>query len=30
MKLSKLVQESIILYNERESTASIYTHGPKL
>ena len=25
MKLSKLEQESIILYNEEESTASIYT-----
>ena len=30
MKLSKLEQESIILYNEEESTASIYTHDPKL
>ena len=28
MKLSKLEQESIILYNEEESTASIYTHDP--
>ena len=26
----KLEQESIILYNEEESTASIYTHDPKL
>lgn len=30
MKLSKLEQESIILYNEEEPTASIYTHDPKL
>ena len=30
MKLSKLEQESIILYNEEESTASIYTNDPKL
>ena len=30
MKLSKLEQESIILYNEEESTASIYIHEPKL
>ena len=30
MKLSKLEQESIILYNEEESTASIYTHDPEL
>ena len=30
MKLSKLEQESIILYTAEDSTASIYTHDPKL
>ena len=30
MKLSKLEQESIILYNEEEPTASIYTHNKAL
>lgn len=30
MKLSKLEQETILLYNEEESTASVYTHDPKL
>lgn len=30
MKLSKIEQETILLYNEEESTASVYTHDPKL
>lgn len=30
MKLSKYEMESIILYNEEESTASVYTHDAKL
>ncbi|MDD3230683.1 MAG: immunoglobulin [Clostridiales bacterium] len=30
MKLSKLEQETIILYNQEETTASVYTHDPKL
>ena len=30
MKLSKYEQETIILYNEEEATASVYTHNPKL
>ena len=30
MKLSKIEQETILLYNEEEATASIYTHDPKL
>lgn len=30
MKLSKYEQETIILYNEEETTASVYTHDPKL
>lgn len=30
MKLSKLEQETILLYNEEEATASVYTHDPKL
>lgn len=30
MKLSKYEQETIILYNEEEATASVYTHDPKL
>ena len=30
MKLSKLEQETILLYNEEETTASIFTHDPKL
>jgi len=29
-KLSLLEQETIILYNQEESTASVYTHDPKL
>ena len=30
MKLSKYEQETIILYNQAELTASVYTHDPKL
>lgn len=30
MKLSKYEEETVILYNEAESTASVYTHDPKL
>ena len=30
MKLSKYEQETIILYNQAEQTASVYTHDPKL
>ncbi|MDD3228315.1 MAG: immunoglobulin [Oscillospiraceae bacterium] len=30
MKLSKIEQETILLYNEEEATASVYTHDPKL
>ena len=30
MKLSKYEEESVVLYNEAESTASVYTHDPKL
>lgn len=30
MKLSKYENETIINYNEAESTASVYTHDPKL
>ena len=30
MKLSKYEQETILLYNEEEPTASVYTHDPKL
>lgn len=30
MELSKLEQETIILFNEAESTASVYTHNKKL
>ena len=30
MKLSKYEMESILLYNEEESTASVYTFDPKL
>ena len=29
MKLSKYEQETIILYNQAEPTASVYTHDPK-
>lgn len=30
MKLSRYEQETIILYNQAEQTASVYTHDPKL
>lgn len=30
MKLSKLEQETIILFNEAEDTATVYTHNDKL
>ena len=30
MKLSKYEKETIILYNQAEPTASVYTHDPKL
>ena len=30
MKLSQIEQETIILYNQEESTAEVYTHDPKL
>lgn len=30
MKLSLLEQETIILYNQAEATADVYTHDPKL
>ena len=30
MKLSKIEQETILLNNEEEATASVYTHDPKL
>lgn len=30
MNLSKYEQETIILYNQAEQTASVYTHDPKL
>ena len=30
MKLSNLERETIILWNEAEKTASIYTHSPAL
>lgn len=30
MKRSKYEMETILLYNEEESTASVYTHDPKL
>jgi hypothetical protein len=30
MKLSRLEQETIILYNQAESTADVYTHDPTL
>lgn len=30
MGLSKYEQETIILYNQAEQTASVYTHDPKL
>ena len=30
MKLSRYEQETIILYNQAEQAASVYTHDPKL
>ncbi len=30
MKLSKYEEETVVLYNEAEATASVYTHDPKL
>ncbi|MFR8230550.1 MAG: immunoglobulin [Anaeromassilibacillus sp.] len=30
MELSRYEQETIILYNQAEKTASVYTHAPKL
>lgn len=30
MKLSKYEAETVVLYNEEESMASVYTHDPKL
>ena len=30
MKLSQIEQETIILYNQEESTAEVYTYDPKL
>lgn len=30
MKLSKYEEETVVLYNEADSTASVYTHDPKL
>ena len=30
MKLSKYEEETVVLYNGAESTASVYTHDPKL
>ena len=30
MELSRYEQETIILYNQAEKTASVYTHDPKL
>ena len=30
MKLSKYEEETVLLYNEAQSTASVYTHDPKL
>ncbi len=30
MKLSLLEQETILLYNQAETTADVYTHDPKL
>ena len=30
MKLSRYEQETVILYNQAEQTANIYTHDPKL
>ena len=30
MKLSLYEQETIILYNQEELTANVYTHDPKL
>ena len=30
MKLSKFEEETVVLYNEAEAMASVYTHDPKL
>ncbi len=30
MKLSKYEEETVVLYNEAEATANVYTHDPKL
>ena len=30
MKLSKYEEETVLLYNEAQFTASVYTHDPKL
>ena len=30
MKLSRYEQETIILYNQAEATAEVYTHDPRL
>ena len=30
MKLTKRDKETVVLYNEAQSTASVYTHDPKL
>ncbi len=30
MNLSKYEEETVVLYNEAESTANVYTHDPKL
>ena len=30
MKLSLLEQETVLLYNQAESAAEVYTHDPKL
>jgi len=30
MKLSKYEEETVVLYNEAEPTARVYTHDPKL
>ena len=30
MKLTKYEEETVVLYNEAQSTASVYTHDPKL
>ena len=30
MKLTPYERETILLYNEADDTASVYTHGPRL